>query len=296
MEEAKIVKPNKVVAEETVEMLPMVLGRIVPVVPCKLMEGELSGVPTVIAEKMPTLASWNYYSQISSVLYSYLGHRCLSGDVEALKFLYSNAWEEKPALIRTICELQLRLASVDIDKDTSGIYTTEFLYYWGMICLGEVSRLIPKDLITAADCFKRIETAIPKVESRLAYIELLITDEPNKSKDNTKKLEKLRRWAQKEDLFSRIVLSKIIFSQFLKEKQEDDPNPPILSVRLLDIPCQKGHPVALKFFKEAGDYLASTGVSSTSDMRIRPGFSINPDPTDKRIAGLHVNPDSLLDF
>jgi hypothetical protein len=277
---AKIVKPCRVVAVEACEEVPVVLGKIIP----------------EVSRKITDLGNLNDFSQISSVLYSYLGHRCLSGDVEALKFLYSNAWEEKPALIRTICELQLRLTSIDIKKDTSGIYNDEFLYYWGMVCLGEVSSLILQNLGTAAFCFKRIETVIPKAKARLAFIRLLKTKERPKSENNVRRIEILRRWAVKGDLFSRIVLSKIVFSNFLEEKQESDPNPPILAVRLLDTPCQKGHPVALRFCEKAGEYLASTGVSNTSDMRIGSGFRMNPDPKDKRIAGFRVNSDTLLDF
>jgi hypothetical protein len=228
-------------------------------------------------------------------VYSYLGKKCLSGDVEALKFLYSNAWEENPALIQTICELQFRLTSVDFNKNTSYFYSDEFLYYWGMVCLGEVSGLIPRDFNTAVYCFKRIKTAIPKAEARVAYIYLRKTKEPAKSEKNTRKIETLRRWAKMGDLFSRITLSRIAFFKFLEE-QEDDPNPPILAVRLLGIPCQKGHPVALKFCEKTGNYLASIGGSNTNDMRKGPAFFMNPDPKDKRIAGFPVNPDTLLDF
>ena len=277
---AKIVKPCRVVAVEACEGVPAMLGRTIP----------------EVSRKITDLGDLNDCSQIYSVLYSYLGYQCLTGDVEALKFLYSNAWEEKPALIRTISELQLRLTPVDIEEDTSGNYTNEFLYYWGMVCLGEVSRLIPRDLKTAAYCFNRIKTAIPKAKARLAYIALRVTKELPKSEKNVRRIETLRRWTQKGDLFSRIVLSKIIFSKFLEERQEGDPDPPILAVKYLDIPCQKGHPVALKFVEDARGYLAGAGVSSTRDMRIGSGFRINPDPKDKWIAGFRVNPNMLLDF
>jgi hypothetical protein len=257
------------------------------------MENQLKNViPVREAERF---ANYNKHSQIISDMYSYLGKKCLSGDVEALKYLYRNAWEENPVLIQTICELQFRLTSVDFIENTS-VFSDEFLYYWGMVCLGEVSGLIPRDFKTAVYCFKKIKTAIPKANARLAYIYLCKTKEPAKSEKNIRRIETLRRWVKMGDLFSRIILSRIVFYKFLKEMKEDDPNPPILAVRVLGIPCQKGHPVALKFCEKTGNHLASIGNSNTNDMRKSPFFFMNLDPKDKRIAGFPVNPDTLLDI
>jgi len=198
---------------------------------------------------MVEFAFMNDIAQISAA-YSYLGNRFLLGDVEIAKFLYGNAWKESPPLIRTISQLQFRLTAVEIEDDTKGIYDKEFLYYWGMLCIGEVSRLFSDDLVAATLCFKKISKTVPKAEARLAYIELLITEEPYKSEKNVRRLEILRKWAGKRDFFSMIVISKIIYYQFLSEKQTDNPELPLKALRLLELPCQKGHPVAIKFLNE----------------------------------------------
>ena len=255
---------------------------------------ETSKVPQK-PRKLVDLASLNDLSQISSVMYSYLGDRCLSGDIEALKYFYCNAWEENPALIRTISELQFCLTSVEIAADTTGTFNTEFLYYWGMLCMGEVSRLITY-LETAETCFERILNKKPEVQARLALIELRKSNELINSEDNLARIETLRKWIKEGDFFSRIVYSKIVFFQSLQEDPEDSSRISALTMKLLLPLCQKGHPVALKFNKAIADYANSTGVSNTSDMRVRPSFCVNPDPMDKRIAGFRVNPDTLLDF
>jgi hypothetical protein len=197
-----------------------------------------------------------------SVAYSHLGHRFLLGDVETARFLYGNAWRESPPLIKTISQLQLCLTAAEIEKDAAGVYCDEFLYYWGMIGIGEVSRLISKDIGAAMICFKKIIKNIPKAEARLAFIGLLVSEEPNKSENNVARLEVLRHWASKKDFFSWIVLSKIIFYQFLEEKQEDNFEPPIRVLRLLTSPCQMGHPVAIKFYNEMVDHMVSIGASN----------------------------------
>lgn len=197
--------------------------------------------------------------------YSYLGHRVLKGDIEAVKFLYGNAWKESPPLIRTIRELQYRLTAVEIENDTRSMYTNEFLYYWGMVCMGEVSRLVLKDLGTAEICFKNVLKNVPKAKARLAFIKLLVTDAPHKNESNIKSLDILRMWAGKQDLFSRIVLAKIIYFEFLQENQEDNLELPIRALQLLGLPCQLGHPLAIKFCNEM---LENTGISKALDMKV----------------------------
>ena len=283
MEETKIVKPSKVVTDESHDLVPAGLSKVVV---CRPGQSEIT-----------MMTRFYYpYSQIISVLYSYLGQRCLLGDVEAVKFLYVNAWEKNPALIMTIIELQLHLTAVEINKDTKGIYSDEFLYYWGMICLGKVSSFIPEKFATAAFCFKRIMTDFPKAKARLAFIGLLKSKEPFKNENNLRRIDTLRNWVKKGDSFSRIALSVIRFSRFWVEKQRGNFEQLSIALSQLIPICQKGHPVALRLYIAMLDCLSSTGDSNTSDMRIGPRFRINPDPKDKRIAGFPVNPDTLLDF
>ena len=222
---------------------------------------------------MTGLTCMDDITQISAA-YSYLGNNFLSGDVETAKFLYGNAWKESPPLIKTISQLQYCLTAVEIEEDTTGIYGDEFLYYWGMICIGEVSNLISKDLGAAEICFKRIIKTIPKAEARLAFIGMLVSEELNKSERNVARIEILRKWANKKDFFSWIVLSRIIFYQFLKEEQEDGLKLPIRALRLLTLPCQKGHPVAIKFFNEIVGYMAGIGVPNACEKRIDKSFVI----------------------
>jgi hypothetical protein len=283
VEETKIVKPSKVVTDESHDLVPAGLSKVVV---CRPGQSEITMMTR----------SYYPYSQIISVLYSYLGQRCLLGDVEAVKFLYINAWEERSALIRTIIELQLHLTAVEIGNDTRGIYSDEFLYYWGMICLGKVSPFIPEKFATAAFCFKRIKTDFPKAKARLAFIGLLKSKEPFKSLKNLRRIDTLRNWVKKGDSFSRIALSVIMFSRFLMEKQKDYLEPVSIALSQLIPICQKGHPVALRLYIAMLDCLSSTGDSDAGDMRIGSGFRVNPDPKDKRIAGFPVNPDTLLDF
>lgn len=198
-------------------------------------------------------------------LYSHLGYRVLSGDVEAVKWFYVNAWREIPPLLRTLSTLQECLTASEIKEDTKGTYCDEFLYYWGMINIGEVSDLIFKDLGTAEFCFKKIERIVPKAESRLAFIKLLKTDEQRKSDSNMTRLEVLRHWGIKQDFFSMIVIAKIIFQGFLEEYHPDNGELPMRLCRLLAIPCQKGHPVAIHFWNEVIDYI---NPPAAMDMRM----------------------------
>lgn len=190
-----------------------------------------------------------------SFFYSYLANCILRGNVEAVKWIYGNAWKESPPLIKTISTLQEILTADVIEKDTGGIYSNEFLYYWGMINIGELSKLIVKDLATAGICFSKIQKVCPKVRPRLAFIELLDTDEPAKSDDNVARINVLQQWAGKQDFFSMIIIAKILFSRYLEEGQADNGELPIRLCRLLAPPCQKGHPVAIRFWNEVIDYI-----------------------------------------
>lgn len=201
-------------------------------------------------------------SQISEKC-SYLGKRVMDGDLGAVRGLYNHIWKENPALTRTISLLQDNLTAAEIEKDINRTYCEEFLYYWGMTCIGEQSNLILKDLGTAEICFNKIKKIIPKVEARLAYIQLLKSTVPAKSDFNVARLDVLRKWAGKQDLFSRIILSKICFYEFLHEYEMDYSVLPIRALRLLDLPCQMGHPVAIRFCKEV---LAYTGIPAAMDM------------------------------
>jgi len=194
-----------------------------------------------------------------SALCSYIGHMILQGDVESVKMLYKTMWRECPALLKTVDELQHYLTSVEIENDTEGIYEMEFLYYWGMICLGEQSDLVTKSLGTAETCFRKIADSVPQAEARLAYIGLLKSTEPAKSERNVHWLEMLRQCANRHrDLFSMIALAKICFYNFLEEQQESAPGVPITvlpirAMRLLELPCQQGHPVAIRFWRKILD-------------------------------------------
>lgn len=191
------------------------------------------------------------------LLYSYLGSKLLQGYIEVVEFLYKYAWKESPPLIRTISQLQEHLTSVEVEDDTEGIYNAKFLYYWGMLCLGESSNLIFKDLGTAETCFLKIKDAVPLAEARLAYINLLRSNEPAKSYNNIARLETLRKWANRHDLFSIIALAKISFYAFLEENREEDQicncGLPLKTLHLLELPCQEGHPVAINFWNRILD-------------------------------------------
>lgn len=197
----------------------------------------------------------------TSLAFSYLGWKFLQGNTEVAKFLYSNTWAESPPLIRTIRELQGHLTAVEVVNDYNGVYSIEFLYYWGMTCIGEQSPLINKELETARTCFSKIKSSVPQAEARLAYIELLKSTAPAKSERNVARLEVLRRWAYQQDLFSRIVLAKISFYSFLCEEHLDSSELPVKTLRLLELPIQKGHPVAIRFWNDAHSYLGNPGVT-----------------------------------
>ena len=203
---------------------------------------------------------------------SLLGHRILSGDVNALRSLYANIWCENPPLIKLVSQLQESITSYEIRKDTIGKYSPEYLYYWGMTCLGEQSPLIFKDIGAAENCFRKIRDIVPNADARLAYIGLLKSNEPAKSEENVRRIDTLRRWAGKQDFFSSIVLARIGFYQFLNEYETNnsessttvlDENEvqnfelPLKVVQLLRLPCQYGHPVAVRFWNEVLDCIGT---------------------------------------
>ena len=200
-----------------------------------------------------------------SVAYSYLGKLLLEGNVEVVKFLYGNLWEESPPLIRTVSELQECLTSKKI-YDSKGLYSPEFLYYWGMICLGEQSPLITQELEVAKICFHAVKDVVPHAEARLAYIKLLQSTEPAKSESNVRRLAVLRQWSSKRDLFSRIVLARISFYAFLCEEQPESSELPITTLWLLELPCQRGHPVAIRFRNDV--YTCTGNPERTLDKRL----------------------------
>lgn len=153
-----------------------------------------------------------------------------------------------------------------------------------MVCLGEQSPLVVKNLGTAETCFQKIKKAVPRVEARLAYIDLLKSPEPTKNECNIHRLEILRQCANRQrDLFSMIILARICFYNFLEEHQKIAPDAPITSVptkvvRLLELPCQQGHPVAIRFWNEM---LTCIGT---------------PEAVDMRLPETRIRPQVLLDF
>ena len=213
-----------------------------------------------------------------SIMLSYLGYLFLNGNIDSIKYLYRTIWKELPPLIKTISELQDCLTPVEIERDKGKLYSAEFLYYWAMICIGEQSPLIFKDLGTAKTCLRKIQHTVPIAEARLAYIELLRSTEPARSSANVARLDILRQWANNHDLFSRIVLAKIVFYNFLQEAEtaETDVHAMPIKVRqLIERPCQEGHPVAIRFWNDVCSFIGIPGAMLDAS---------------------HVNPDVLYDF
>ena len=207
--------------------------------------------------------------KLISHLYSHLGYRVLSGDVDAVKWFYASAWQESPPLIRTIRALQMCLTEKEIELDELGIFGKEFLYYWGMINLGEVSNLIIKNTGTAQICFEKTHEEFPQVQARMAFIKLLNSTEPAESEDNVIMIDAIRQWAGKHDLFSMIIIAKIVFYGFLNEDRLDGDKLPIILYQLLELPCQKGHPVAIRFWNEILDCInPSEAMDRVSKVKI----------------------------
>lgn len=192
------------------------------------------------------------------LLYSMLGHKILSGDEDALEYLYVSAWRESPALLRIISLLQQNLTASDIAKAEDGRYSTKFYYYWGMLNLGEQSSLIFKDTDIAQNCFDKIRSVVPQVDARLAYIGLLNSDEPANSDENVRRIDRLRQYAGRQDFFSQIIIAKIIFYHFIDEQKNDVISELPLKVwQYLERPCYLGHPVAIRFWNELLAYIGT---------------------------------------
>ncbi len=194
------------------------------------------------------------------LLYSMLGHKILSGDEDALEYLYVRAWRESPALLRIISLLQQNLTASDIAKAEDGRYSTEFYYYWGMLNLGEQSSLIFKDTDIAQNCFNKIRSVVPQVDARLAYIGLLNSDEPANSDENVRRIDRLRQCAAgRQDFFSQIIIAKINFYHFIEEQERNDEisELPTKMWHFLELPCCLGHPVAVRFWNELLAYIGT---------------------------------------
>lgn len=213
------------------------------------------------------------------LLYSMLGHKILSGDENALEYLYARAWRESPALLRIISLLQQNLTASDIVKAENGRYSTEFYYYWGMLNLGEQSSLISKDTDITQNCFNKIRSVVPQVGARLAYIGLLNSDEPANSDENVRRIDRLRQCAGRQDFFSQIIIAKIIFYHFLDEQENDVISELPLKVwQYLERPCHLGHPVAIRFWNELLTYIGT------------------PEAMNWRLGDIQIREDLLYDF
>lgn len=147
-----------------------------------------------------------------------------------------------------------------------------------MVCIGEQSPLIFKDLGTAETCLKMIQHTAPIAKARLAYIGLLRSTEPARSDANVARLEVLRIWANDHDLFSRIALAKIAFYSYLQEAEAAETEVHAMPLRvkqLLELPCQQGHPVAIRFWNDVCSFIEAPGAMLDAS---------------------HVNADVLYDF
>lgn len=193
------------------------------------------------------------------ILYSALGYKIFCGDVMALKYLYSNAWKESPAVLKVISLLQQNITANDIIKAEEEKYSKEFYYYWGMLNLGEQSDLVFKDTDIAVNCFNKTKDILPQVDARLAYIGLLNSSEPASSEENVSRIDRLRQYAGKQDLFSQIALARIVFSRFIDDWDEDEEvsELPLKVWQYLERPCLLGHPVAVRFWNETLDYIGT---------------------------------------
>lgn len=191
--------------------------------------------------------------------YSILGFRIFSGDVYALRYLYGQVWKEMPVVLKIISLLQQNITANDIIKAADGKYSTEFYYYWGMLNLGEQSRLVFKDTNISENCFNKIKTKKLLVDARLAYVELLKSNEPVGSEENIERIDRLRQCAGRQDLFSQIAIARIVFYQFINECEKDEINSelPLKIWQYLERPCHLGHPVAMRFWNEIMTYLGT---------------------------------------
>lgn len=225
-----------------------------------------------------------------NTLFSLLGSLVLAGNVDAVRFLFLNAWTESPPLLRTIRQLQLELAATEFQQDQVGKYSAEFLYCWSMLCIGELSPLITRDLRTAKFCLQKVTGIIPQARARLAYIGLLSSTEPKASMRNVAHIETLRKWACKRDLFSLIVLSKISFESFLDENDGQIFELPSRTVGLLQLPLSVGHPVAVRFWN---DMLAYINTPEALQQQI-PWDCVRFESLDDLHSNLQIRPESPI--
>lgn len=210
----------------------------------------------------------------TEILYSVLGYKIFSGDVDALKYLYGNVWREILAILKIISLLQQNITANDILKAADEKYSTEFYYYWGMLNLGEQSRLVFRDTGIAENCFNRIKSSVPQVDARLAYIGLLNSDEPAHSEENIERIDRLRRCAGRQDVFSQIAIARIAFYHFIDEceKDEEVSELPLKVWQYLERPCLLGHPVAIRFWNEMLTYI---GTSAAMNQRLEINWANN---------------------
>ena len=173
--------------------------------------------------------------------------------------MYKESCFNKPPVIDTVNSIQLGITKTEIEEDALSRYSNEFLYYWGMICLGEQSHFIYRNLSTSKACFSKIKSEVHKARSRLAYIRLLETKEPNNEAKNVKCIETLRKWAGKGDVFSRIALTKISYGMSSKIDSVDEPAISNHVQALIKPPCQVGHPVAIRFFNSVIEDAVNSG-------------------------------------
>lgn len=214
------------------------------------------------------------FKKPDEIMYSMLGYKIYSGDVKALKYLYGNVWRESPPNLRIISLLQQNITAGDILKAEK--YSTEFYYYWGMLNLGEQSRLVFKDIDIAENCFNKIRSNVPCVDARLAYIGLLNSTELAHSEENVERIDKLRQCAGRQDIFSQIAIARIVFYQFIDECEKDEEvlELPLKVWQYLERPCFLGHPVAILLWNEMLTYIGTSRVLKQRQKIIRPNVDI----------------------
>jgi len=177
------------------------------------------------------------------ILYSGLVKKCIEyGDVEAIKFLYTAvAHPDNFSAIHAVNAVGFNIIVAKL-KD----FNSEYLYYLGMVFLGEISVYIAPNLNLAKECFKLAKLKIPKAEARLAYLELKEA-ELLYSNIVYENMIILQNWASR-DLFSSVILAKIKLFEHLKSDELTTLPPNVLY--FLTPPLKAGHPLAIQLFEE----------------------------------------------
>ena len=177
------------------------------------------------------------------ILYSSLVKKCIEyGDVEAIKFLYTAAAHpDNFSAIHAVNTVGFNIIVAKL-KD----FNSEYLYYLGMVFLGEISVYIDPNLNLAKECFKLAKLKIPKAEARLAYLELKEA-ELLYSNIVYENMIILQNWASR-DLFSSVILAKIKLFEHLKSDELTTLPPNVLY--FLTLPLKAGHPLAIQLFEE----------------------------------------------